>query len=123
MPSQPVPPHKNRLLIAGITLVFLGVGNWFFGVVRSAPYVAYVAEHPGPKKIERSLKAQLLLPPDEERERRDIAYAKLEFYGLVQSGGRWMILLGTVLAGIAWRRQARIPRTPEKAYAVGWRSD
>jgi hypothetical protein len=110
MPSQPVPPHKNRLLVAGITLVLLGIGNWFFGVVRSAPYHEYLLVHPGPEQSDKSLKAQLLLPPDEERERRDIAYAKLDFYGLVQSGGRIMMIAGVVLAGIAWRRQARLGR-------------
>src|SRR6185503_17360326 len=94
MPSQAVPLHKNRLLIAGIVLLLIGSGNWFFGVVRSAPYHDYLAEHPGRAQTELSLKAQLLLPPDEERERRDIAYAKVDFYGLVQSGGRWMMLLG-----------------------------
>ena len=111
MPSQPVPPHKNRLLVAGITLVLLGIGNWFFGVVRSAPYHEYLLVHPGPEQSDKSLKAQLLLPPDEERERRDIAYAKLDFYGLVQSGGRIMMIAGVVLAGVAWRRQARLGRS------------
>ena len=102
--------HKNRLLIAGITLFVFGVGNWFFGVVRSAPYVEYLAQHPGPQHRERSLKEQLLLPPDEERERRDIAYAKLDFYGLVQSGGRGLMLLGGLLGAVAWQRQTAFGR-------------
>ncbi|MEA2627084.1 MAG: hypothetical protein QOD06_3129, partial [Candidatus Binatota bacterium] len=50
------------------------------------------------------LKARLLDPPDEERERRDIARAKLDFYQLVQSGGRLMILAGVICLLLALLR-------------------
>ena len=104
---QPVPLHKNWLLVAGIALTVLGAGNWFFGTVRALPYQDYLAENPGPRRAAGSLKAALLEPPDEERERRDIAYAKLDFYGLVESGGRIMIVVGVLLGALGWTRRTR----------------
>jgi hypothetical protein len=111
--TQAVPLHKNWLLVAGIALVVLGFGNWFFGAMRAAPYREYLAEHPGPRGTEQSLKAALLEPPDEQRERRDIAYAKLDFYGLVETGGRGMIVLGGLLAAGGWARRLR-PDSPAR---------
>lgn len=104
---QPVPLHKNWLLVAGIALTVLGVGNWFFGTVRALPYQEYLAENPGPRRVPGSLKAALLEPPDEERERRDIAYAKLDFYGLVESGGRIMIVVGVLIGTLGWTWRTR----------------
>jgi len=75
--------------------------------VRSTPYHEFLAEHPGPRRTEGTLKAELLEPPDEERERRDIAYAKLEFYGLVESGGRSMMMLGALIGSIGCIRRLR----------------
>jgi hypothetical protein len=98
--TQAVPLHKNWLL-------------WFVGAMRAAPYREYLAEHPGPRGTEQSLKAALLEPPDEQRERRDIAYAKLDFYGLVETGGRGMIVLGGLLAAGGWARRLR-PDSPAR---------
>lgn len=110
MPQSPAPSlplHKDWLLVTGLALAVLGAGNWFFGAVRSIPYHEFLAEHPGPRRTEGTLKSELLEPPDEERERRDIAYAKLEFYGLVESGGRSMIMLGALIGSIGWIRRLR----------------
>ncbi len=95
------PPYKDALFVAGALLVALGIGNWFTGAVRTRPHAEYLALHPGPAKM-ASAKAELLLPPDDEREERDVARAKLEFYQLVQSGGRFMVLLGCVCLVGSW---------------------
>ena len=106
-----LPAHKSMLLVAGVLLILFGVGNWATGAVRTRPYVEYLRLHPGPKLRNQNLKADLLEPPDEERQERDVARAKLEFYQVVLSGGRFMVLLGSVclIGGWAARRVRRYP--------------
>jgi hypothetical protein len=99
------------LLVAGVLLIVLGIGNWVTGAVQSVPHAEYLRLHPDPKPPNRSLQSDLLEPPDENREERDVARAKLEFYQLVQSGGRFMVLLGAIclLGGWAAREAPRYP--------------
>jgi hypothetical protein len=109
--ARQLPPYKSMLLVAGVLLILFGVGNWVTGAVRTRPYAEYLRLHPGPRIRGQSLKADLLEPPDDERQERDVARAKLEFYQVVQSGGRFMVLLGAVclLGGWAERRLRRYP--------------
>lgn len=95
------PAHKNPLLVAGLALLVLGTGNWIAGEIRARPYVVYLRDNPAPSAESRDLKASLLEPEDEEREHRDIARAKLDFYELVQTGGRILILAGVLCLGVA----------------------
>jgi hypothetical protein len=108
------PPYKDVLFVAGVLLIALGIGNWVIGAVRTQPHAEYLHEHPGPRLQPEDPKAELLLPPDEERQQRDVARAKLEFYQLVQSGGRFLVLLGCLclLASRATRQALGYPRRP-----------
>jgi hypothetical protein len=109
--ARRLPAHKSMLLVAGVLLIMFGVANWVTGAVRTRPYAKYLRLHPGPRLANPNLKAELLEPPDNERQERDVARAKLEFYQVVQSGGRFMVLLGSVclLGGWAARRVRRYP--------------
>ncbi|MGH7822034.1 MAG: hypothetical protein ACREQ9_19910 [Candidatus Binatia bacterium] len=91
-----LPAYKNQLLVAGVMLVVLGLGNWVVGAWRVEPYAEYLAQNPGPIERPEDLKSALLEPPDDEREERSVSRAKLEFYELVRSGGRLMVLLGAL---------------------------
>jgi hypothetical protein len=99
------------LIVGGVLLVLFGVANWLTGAVRTRPYIEYLELHPGPRLSSQALKAELLEPLDEERQERDVARAKLEFYQVVQSGGRFMVLLGSVclLGGWVAQRSRRYP--------------
>jgi hypothetical protein len=88
------PAYKNLLLVTGVMLVVLGVGNWAVGEARARPHADFLAQHPGPMELADDFKTALLEAPDHEREERSISRAKLEFYELVRSGGRWMVVLG-----------------------------
>ena len=55
--------------------------------------------------------AEILEPPDDKREERDVARAKLEFYQLVQTGGRFMVLLGATCLVDGWAASL-LPRYP-----------
>jgi hypothetical protein len=113
MPAEArrLPAYKSMLLVAGVLLILFGVANWVTGAVRTRPYADYLRLHPGPRLRSSNLKAELLEPPDDERQERDVARAKLEFYQVVQSGGRFMVLLGSVclLGGWAARRARHYP--------------
>jgi hypothetical protein len=106
-----LPAHKSMLLVAGVLLILFGVGNWATGAVRTRPHAEYLRLHPGPKLRNQNLKADLLEPPDDERQERDVARAKLEFYQVVLSGGRFMVLLGSVclIGGWVAHRVRRYP--------------
>jgi hypothetical protein len=106
-----LPPYKDLLFVTGVLLVLFGIGNWATGAVRTQPYEEYLRAHPGPPLKSWNLKADLLEAPDNERQGRDVARAKLEFYQLVQSGGRFMVLLGCLclLGGWAARKASRYP--------------
>jgi hypothetical protein len=106
-----LPPYKDMLLVAGVVLILFGIGNWVTGALRTQPPAEYLRSHPGPRLRSDNLKAELLEAPDNEREPRDVARAKLEFYQLVQSGGRFMVLLGCLclLGGWAVRKAPRYP--------------
>ena len=88
------PAYKSLLLVAGVLLIAIGTGNWITGAVRTRPYSEYLRDHPGPRYTTENLKTQLLEPPDEQREERNITRAKLEFYQLVHSGGRLLVVVG-----------------------------
>ena len=96
------PAYKNAFLVSGLALVVLGLGNWLVGAIRAKPYEEYLRSNPGPETSSESLKNALLEPPDDAREERSISRAKLEFYELVRTGGRLMVVLGSlgVLAGL-----------------------
>jgi len=102
MRPERTPPYKNLLLVAGALLIVLGIGNWVTGAVQSRPHAEVLRLNPGPKPSPESLRSELLEPPDDKREERDVARAKLEFYQLVQSGGRFMVLLGGVCLLAGW---------------------
>ncbi len=109
--ARRLPPYKNMLLVAGVLLILFGIGNWVTGALRTQPYAQYLRLHPGPRSQAQYLKAELLEPPDDERQERDVARAKLEFYQLVQSGGRFMVLLGSLCLLGGWAAR-KVPRYP-----------
>src|SRR6185295_4658217 len=111
MRPQRTPPYKNMLLVAGALLIALGIGNWVTGALQSRPHAEVLRLNPGPKPSPESLRSELLEPPDDKREERDVARAKLEFYQLVQSGGRFMVLLGATCLVAGWAARL-IPRYP-----------
>jgi hypothetical protein len=110
-PRRP-PPYKDMLLVAGALLVILGVGNWVVGALRAVPHAEYLRLHPAVKEAGDAFESELLEPPDDDREERDVARAKLEFYQLVQSGGRFMVVLGGVCLVAGWVAR-RAPRYPD----------
>lgn len=109
---------RNPFLPIGIVLVVLGFGNWYTGLSKSVEYERLLSAGTLPAPIEdfdefRELNADtnatLLRTLQRGSDESTIIYAKLDFYRVVQSGGRMLVLLGffSAAAGMihSWYRQ------------------
>jgi hypothetical protein len=101
--------YKSYLFVAGVTLIVLGLGNYLTAVFKVEHYQATMAE------IAPQVRTAASFSPNEERhyfpsearERWEIARAKLDFYHVVLSVGRFMVGIGAVCAAIALLRRRR----------------
>lgn len=109
---------RNPLLPVGLLLVVLGFGNWYTGLRKSVEYERLVVagKLPAPmedvdefRELNADTNATLLRTLQRGSVESTIAYAKLDFYKVVQSGGRMFVLLGffAAAAGLihSWYRQ------------------
>jgi hypothetical protein len=109
---------RDPLLPVGLLLVMIGLGNWYTGGSKSVEYEQLLADGnlPTPMQsiaefpeLDTRTNATLLARLQRGRGESSIAYAKLDFYKVVQSGGRLLILLGlfSAASGLmrSWYRQ------------------
>lgn len=98
--------YRNYLFVTGIALLVLGLGNYVTARFKATHYQAAVAEAgPAVQPASSSLFNDLgVSPPDEARERWEIARAKFDFYQVVLSAGRLMMSLGAICTAIALMR-------------------
>jgi len=109
---------RHSLVPIGLFLVILGVGNWWTGAARGREYEELLARGPLPAnladfhefhELTARTNAMLLSPIQRGSDESTFANAKLDFYKIVQSGGRVLVLAGLFCAatGIfqAWHRQ------------------
>lgn len=109
------PVYGNVLIAGGLALLALGAGNWIVGAIRAEPYAEAIVPEPPSAPHGRTGKERLLDPIGEGEESLRIDRAKHEFYQLVRSSGRVMMVLGAgcVLGGMVGRRwsASRVART------------
>ena len=98
---------RNPLLPIGLLLVILGFGNWYAGRDKGAEYEELLAsgDIPAPaapfeefRELDAHTTATLLRPLQHGSDRHTLVATKLDFYKVVQSGGRILILLGLFCA-------------------------
>jgi hypothetical protein len=98
---------RNPLLPVGLLLVILGGGNWWTGYVRGREYEVLLAAGPLPanfadfdefRELTPRTNATLLRPIQRGNDESTFANAKLDFYKVVQSGGRVLVLAGLFCA-------------------------
>jgi hypothetical protein len=94
---------RDSLLPIGLLLIVIGFGNWYTGVDKGAEYERLLAAGNLPTSVDdyedfRYLTARttatLLGPLQRGSDEYTLANAKLDFYKVVQSGGRMLMLLG-----------------------------
>ena len=89
--------YKSRLLVAGITLLCLGIGNWMVGSHKVTHYQGIATQTFPVMMLKSSLLAKGLWKlPTDEGERANIARVKVDFYHVVVSGGRLLASIGTL---------------------------
>jgi len=109
---------RNPLLPVGLLLVILGFGNWYTGRDKGAQYEERLATGniPAPavhfdefRELDAHTTATLLSPLQHGSDQHALIATKLDFYKVVRSGGRILILLGLfcIAAGLirSWYRQ------------------
>jgi hypothetical protein len=101
---------RSHLFVTGTILVVLGIGNYVAGTYKTAHYQEVIADRvPQTYIASPFLLREAGRPfPNDAWERWEIARAKLDFYRVVQSGGRLMTTLGmicTLLALLRLRNQ------------------
>ena len=105
---------RSGLVLAGILLLAVGVGNVVAGQSKVAQYTE-LATATAPRAVHAP--ATLFPAASEAQERHDLAGAKKDFYELLVTAGWYLVLLGAALIAIgalrAWTRMPRaVPRSP-----------
>jgi hypothetical protein len=108
--------YSSYLLVAGFTLLVLGVGNWVAGAMEISKYQGLMRKT-APTGLEESYRSfqeldqqkseEVLRRITEDRERYNAAKVKIDFYYVVLSGGRLFFLFGALLTFFALIRLIR----------------
>ena len=114
---------RSPLLPVGLLLVIIGFGNWYTGQDKGAEYERLLATGNLPAPVEQfadfhelnaHTTATLLSALQRGTDEYTIVNAKLDFYKVVQSGGRLFILFGLFCAAAgmirSWYRQRQAER-------------
>ena len=109
---------RSPLVLIGVVLLVIGFGNWYAGVDKGEEYERLLAAGnlPTPvddyedfQELNARTTATLLNPLQRGSDEYTLANAKLDFYKVVQSGGRMLVLLGLFCsaAGVirSWQRR------------------
>ena len=103
---------RSGLVLAGLLLVGVGIGNVVAGHSKIGEYEEVLRTSPAPPPPD----PEVLFPkPSEALERREIARAKLAFYQLLLSVGQLLSALGVALlaAGVLQLRLRALRGAPE----------
>jgi hypothetical protein len=103
---KPRDMYSSYLLIAGITSLLLGIGNWSVGAIETTKYqsLLHKTAQTGLEESYRSFQEldhqkneEVLRRINEDREKYNAARVKLNFFYVVLAGGRVLFLLGVLL--------------------------
>lgn len=109
---------RTPLLPVGLLLIVLGIGNWYTGRDKTAEHeqllangnlTTTVGEFQDFPELNARTTTTLLSSLQRGSDRHSIVAAKLDFYKVVQSGGRILVLIGSFCAAAglirAWHNQ------------------
>jgi hypothetical protein len=101
---------RTPLAVAGFTLLVLGIGNWVTGVDKGAEYAELLrASRPAASEptehdftaLDAQANAMLLATLNRGRDPLTFVRTKMDFYEVVRSGGRLLVLAGVCLLAAA----------------------
>lgn len=100
---KPKDLYSSHVLVAGVILLCLGLGNWIVGAVQVTQYRKLLESHSRTgleesyrsfQELTRERNQGILRRINEGRERYNAARVKLDFSYVVLRGGRLLFLLG-----------------------------
>jgi len=98
--------YSSHLLVAGLLLLVLGIGNWIAGAVELTKYQGLLRKtaetgleesYRSFQELDQQKNEEVLRRINEDRERYNTARVQMDFYYVVLSGGRLLFLLGALL--------------------------
>jgi hypothetical protein len=99
--------YSSYSMLAGLVCLILGIGNWAIGAIESAKYQALLRKtaQTGLEESYRSFREldlqknqEALRRINDDREKYSAARVKLNFFYVVLIGGRFLFLVGAILA-------------------------
>ncbi len=113
--------RRNPLLPIGLLLLALGLGNWYTGWSKAFEYEDLIAAGGSPSEVgdfqefsrlTPRTNASLLRPLERGIDANAFIDAKLDFYRIVRSGGRILMLSGAFLSAASAIRMFYRRRKP-----------
>ena len=105
--------RSSRVLLVGIFLGILGIGNVWVGTAKTSSYsdkMHRAVAIGGPSVAQTgTAEASILEPITDAHLRYESAAMKYEYYKLIRRGGVLLLLLGTTLAVAATVRKLVVP--------------
>jgi len=115
---------RNPLGPVGLVLVVLGLGNWYTGLDKSREYEHLLAagtvstatvRFEDFDELSARTNASLLSALQKGNDEYTFVNGKLDFYKVVQSGGRLLVLIGLFAAAAAFIHTRYRQREAERA--------
>jgi hypothetical protein len=115
--------YSSYTFIFGILCLVLGAGNWIVGTFESARYQALLHKtaqtgleesYRSFQELDQQKNEEVLFRINQDRERYNAARVKLDFYYVVLTGGRWLLLIG---AGVTVASVIRVVRRDSRVAA------
>jgi hypothetical protein len=116
---------RSPLIPIGVVVLLLGAGNWYTGWSKMLEYEALLRRGGAPPAVQdfddfshltTRTNAMLLAPLQNVSIDYTFTHARLDFYQVVRSGGRMLMLAGMLLiaTGLArsWYRQSALDERP-----------
>lgn len=103
-------PRHQTAIVAGLVLVLLGFGNWVTGHAKVVEHEQLLASISTPVRVQEyeefnqltaRTNARLLRPLQAKNDVRTATVQKLDFYRVVESGGRLVMLFGLFTVVVA----------------------
>ncbi len=121
---------RNPVVPIGVVLLLLGAGNWYTGWSKMLEYESLLQRRGTPTAVQdfddfsqltARTNAMLLAPLQNVSSDYTFTHARLDFYQVVRSGGRVLMLAGVLLiaTGLArtWYRQSAVDEPQARSEA------
>jgi len=103
---KPKDIYSSYLLVAGLMLLFLGIGNWVVGAVQITKYQGLLRNtaktgleesYRNFQELDLRKNEEVLQRINKDREKYNTARVKVDFYYVVLGGGRLLFFIGLFL--------------------------